>query len=179
MHIWQRNHAGGNIYTRVIQVTDTLFHAEAVGSSERLVTLDDRMRVTLDLAQARADEMIRRHLDHECQPHLCDVWHPVRETARHGIPYPITMRGGALSDPSSILIVQRGHTAWVDFLRRRLDSLSADIAFSWDRRFRERRLRRDAIDRDRRGGDRRGSPPVAWQTLHFVLATLDSPPQPG
>jgi hypothetical protein len=179
MHIWQRNHAGGNIYTRVIQVTDTLFHAEAVESSECLVTFDDRMRATLDLAQARADEMVRRQLNHECQPHLCDAWHPLGEVVQHGAPYPIGKRGRAPSDPSSILIVQRGRTAWVDFLRRRLDSLSADIAFSWDRRFEQRRRRRDAVDLDRRGSDRRGSPPVAWQTLHFVLTTLDSPPQTG
>ena len=88
MHVWQRNHAGGNITTRVVHVTDTLFHADAVDDRERTATLDDRLRPTLDLAQARADEMTRRHFDHECQPHVCDDWHAVPGGIVDGSPYP-------------------------------------------------------------------------------------------
>ena len=86
MLIWQRNHVGGNTSTRVIQVTDALFHAEAVDERERIATLDDRLRPSLDLAQVRADEMARRHFGHECQPTRCDKWHAVVGGVRHGEP---------------------------------------------------------------------------------------------
>ena len=69
----------------------------------------------------------------------------------------------------NILIVQRGRTAWVDFLRRRLGSIGEQVEFQWDRRFGERRRRAARIVADRRQGDRRGPPPIAWTTQHFVL----------
>ncbi len=39
MQIWQRNHAGGNVSTRVILVADAVYHAEATDTHERLATL--------------------------------------------------------------------------------------------------------------------------------------------
>lgn len=176
MQVWQRNHAGGNISTRVIQVTDALFHAEATGFGERTATLADRLRPTLDLAQARADEMARRHFDHVCQPQLCDEWHLVRGGVTHGAPYPLPTEAPAPGDLSgNVLIVQRGRTAWVDFLRRRLGTIGEQVEFLWDRRLGERRRLRAAVHPDRRGRDRRNAPPVAWRTLHFVLVYSTDP----
>lgn len=170
MQVWQRNHAGGNITTRVVHVTDTLFHADAFNQRERTATLDDRLRPTLDLAQARADEMVRRHFDHECQPHLCDDWHAVPGGIVHGGTYPMPCDTVPLPEGTvNVLIVQRGRTAWVDFLRRRLGSIGEQVEFQWDRRFGERRRRRARVIDERRTTDRRGPPPVAWSTLHFVL----------
>ncbi len=168
MQVWQRNHAGGNITTRVVHVTDTLYHASAVDEHERTATLDDRLRPTLDLAQVRADEMARDHFDHACQPHLCDEWHHVPNGVLHGAPYPLPAEAAPEREPN-ILIVQRGRTAWADFLSRRLGSLVGQVDFAWDRRFGERRQQAARVQADRRQGDRRGRPPAAWQTLHFVL----------
>ena len=168
MLIWQRNHAGGNVSTRVIQVTDALFHAEATDEHERTATLDDRLCPTLDLAQARADEMARRHFRHECEPNLCDGWHLIPGGVRHGEPYPLPV-DTAEPESANLLVVERGRTAWADFLRRRLGTLGERVQFAWDRRLGERRQRGDAVANDRRAGDRRTRPPLAWRTLHFVL----------
>jgi len=170
MQVWQRNHAGGNITTRVVHVTDTLYHAEAVDERERTATLDDRGRPTLDLAQDRADEMARRHFGHECQPHLCDDWYHVPSGIVHGAPYPMPVEPAPEPEgATNILIVQRGRTAWADFLRRRLGGLIGQGDFRWDRRFGERRRHATSVATERRHDDRRGDPPTAWRALHFVL----------
>ncbi len=175
MLIWQRNHAGGNISTRVIQVTDATFHAEATDERERTATLDDRLRTTLDLAQARADEMARRHFRHACEPNLCDRWHPIPGAVLHGEPYPLPVET-AEPEGANLLVVERGRTAWADFLRRRLGSIGERVHFAWDRRVGERRRGADAVEADRRAGDRRTRPPLAWRTLHFVLVySADAP----
>jgi len=168
MVIWQRNHAGGNISTRVIQVTDTLFHAEATDERERTATLDDRLRTTLDLAQARADEMARRHFRHDCEANLCDRWHLVPGGVRHGEPYPLPVETHE-PESANLLVVERGRTAWADFLRRRLGSIGEQVHVAWDRRVGERRIGGGDVDTDRRAGERRTRPPLAWRTLHFVL----------
>jgi hypothetical protein len=168
MLIWQRNHAGGNISTRVIQVTDALFHAEATDERERTATLEGRLRPTLDLAQARADEMARRHFRHDCDANLCDRWHLIPGGVRHGAPYPLPVEA-AEPESANLLVVERGRTAWADFLRQRLGSIGERVHFAWDRRLGERRRRGDAVELDRRAGDRRTRPPLAWRTLHFVL----------
>jgi len=168
MLIWQRNHAGGNVSTRVIQVTDALFHAEATDERERTATLEDRLRTTLDLAQARADEMARRHFRHDCEANLCDRWHLVPGGVRHGEPYPLPVET-AEPETANLLVVERGRTAWADFLRRRLGSIGERVHFAWDRRVGERRRGTDPVEDDRRAGDRRTLPPLAWRTLHFVL----------
>ena len=169
MLIWQRNHVGGNVSARVIQVTDTMFHAEATDERERTATLEDRWRPTLDLAQVRADEMARRHFRHECQPNLCDKWHLVPGGVRHGEPYPLPIETSPPVETSNLLVVERGRTAWADFLRRRLGSIGEQVNFAWDRRFGERRRGGNAVANDRRASDRRSRPPLAWRTLHFVL----------
>lgn len=172
MLIWQRNHAGGNISTRVIQVTDALFHAEATDEHERTATLEDRLRPTLDLAQARADEMVRRRFGHECQPNLCDQWHAIAGGVRHGEPYPLPAETADSTEASdNLLVVERGRTAWADYLRRRLGSIGQHVQIGWDRRFGERRCRDNAATPERRATDRRGRLPLAWRTLHFVLVS--------
>jgi len=168
MQIWQRNHAGGNISTRVIRVTDATFHAEATDERERTATLEDRLRPTLDLAQARADEMARRHFRHECEPNLCDRWHAIPGAVLHGEPYPLPVEHSE-AEHANLLVVERGRTAWADFLRLRLGSIGQRVHFAWDRRIGERRLSKEAVNGDRRAGDRRTRPPLAWRTLHFVL----------
>src|SRR3972149_6399042 len=96
MRIWQRNPLAGDISARVIEVGPDLFHAEASDTRERSATLEDRLRPSLDLAQARADEMARQVLGHVCQLHVCDEWHLVRERLEHATPYPIA--GSATPD---------------------------------------------------------------------------------
>ena len=169
MLIWQRNHAGGNVSTRVIQVTDATFHAEATDERERTATLEDRWRPTLDLAQVRADEMARRHFRHECQPNLCDKWHLIPGSVRHGEPYPLPVETSPSVERANRLVVERGRTAWADFLCRRLGTLGERLEFCWDRRVGERRRRGDTVASERRTSDRRSRPPIAWRTLHFVL----------
>lgn len=170
MHVWQRNHAGGNISTRVVRVTDTMFHAEATDLHESLATLNDRLRHSLELAQARADEMARQHFRHECRAHVCDDWHLVTDAAVHGEPYPLSRPGVAAPEPpDNVLIVRRGRTAWADFLLRRLGTVSEHMQFLWDRRYGERRRQRAPVEADRRSSDRRGPMPPAWNNLNFIL----------
>jgi hypothetical protein len=170
MLIWQRNHAGGNISTRVVRVTDTAYHAEATDTRERLATLDDRLRHSLELAEDRADEMARQHFLHQCQPHLCDEWHMVPEGRVHGEAYPLKRSGPERGfPPDNILIVRRGRTAWADYLGRRLGSVSERVDFLWDRRYGDRRKQADTVPSDRRGSDRRGPAPPAWNNLNFIL----------
>jgi hypothetical protein len=170
MRIWQRNHAGGNLSARVIEVTDALYHAEAVDAHEQTVTLDDRLRHTLVLAQQRADEMVRRQLDHHCEPALCDEWHPVTERFTHGGRFPLKRSDPVLEGPpENLLIIRRGHTAWADYLGRRLGDLSERVDFLWDRRIGERRRNTAPVSTERRTRDRRGLPPPAWNGLNFIL----------
>jgi hypothetical protein len=170
MLIWQRNHAGGNINTRVVRVTDTVYHAEAIDTSERLATLDDRLRHSLELAQARADEMTREHYGHHCQPHLCDEWHLVADGRVHGDAYPLKRSGPERGfAPDNVLIVRRGRTAWADYLARRLGSVGERVDFLWDRRYGERRRKSAVVPSDRRESDRRGPAPPVWNNLNFIL----------
>lgn len=171
MQIWQRNHAGGNISTRVIRVTDTVFHAEATDLREVLATLNDRLRHSLELAEARADEMAREQFQHQCHPRQCDDWHLVSEAAVHGERYPLTRPGlpPTPEPPDNVLVVRRGRTAWADFLLRRLGTVSEHVQFLWDRRYGERRRQRASVEADRRGSDRRGPMPPVWNNLNFIL----------
>ena len=170
MRIWQRNHGGGNICSRVIEVTDAAYHAEATGTDERLATLDDRLRHSLELAEARADDMARRHFDHECRGHQCDRWHPVPASG-HGESFPLPRAELELGSPDHLLIVRRSRTAWVDYLAQRLGTLGARVEAQWDRRYGERRTRAVDVESDRRGPDRRGRPPRIWNRLNFILVS--------
>ena len=176
MRTWQRNHAGGNLCARVIEVTDTLYHAEAVDSREQTATLDDRARHTLSLAQERADEMVRRHLGHACAPTLCDEWHPTAARLAHGERFPLTRSDPIIEGPpENLLIIRRGRTAWADYLGRRLGGLSERVDFVWDRRFGERRRGSGPVTAERRAGDRRGPAPPVWNGQNFILVYSQDP----
>lgn len=168
MRIWQRNHGGGNICSRVIEITDTAYHAEVTGGDERLATLDDRLRHSLDLAEARADEMVRHHFDHECRSHLCDRWHLV-PTRAHGESFPLMKADPEHGPPEHILIVRRSRTAWADYLAGRLGNVGERVESLWDRRYGERRRGAVEVESDRRGNDRRGRAPRVWNRLNFIL----------
>lgn len=170
MRIWQRNHAGGNISTRVVQVTDAVFHAEATDVREVTATLDDRLRHSLELAEARADEMARLHFDHQCQPHLCDDWHVVPDGHVHGGAFPLKKSDAEQGPPDNVLIVRRGRTAWAEYLTRRLGTVGERVEFLWDRRYGERRRQSAPVGADRRASsDRRGPVPAVWNHLNFIL----------
>jgi hypothetical protein len=178
MRIWQRNHAGGNINGRVIEVTDAVYHAEAVDLEETTATLEDRVRHSLVLAEARADEMARELFHHDCREQHCDGWHLAAEGAAHGERYPLQRPDAAGGgQPENLVIVQRGRTAWADFLLRRLGSVSEHLEVCWDRRYGDRRRQAQPIELERRNGDRRKVAPPAWNNLNFILVpTLEPRP---